>query len=245
MWVQSENSCSRKNGIKALIPPREWLPWRSSRTKLFLEALSLIFPLHHRNRQASDLKRVSLWKKLPASSPAYASRQSPSPRRPASIRPSSLKHQESLYLNDWKSATNLATKCWDIFSFHVCHFFVVVLGGDGVSWKGRLFSTCTQCTCFILFIKCILALCGCWQWWLSKNICWVSERLGSYQSKRLRWTFAEQWDYLNTCLLLQIVGKWTNDWLHSAVFLLTLLWPLVTLPIDFKTTEFRYSPVHL
>lgn len=52
-------------------------------------------------------------------------KQTPSHRYPP-IHPSSLKNQESLYLYHRKSATNLATICWDIFSFHVFqlgHFF--------------------------------------------------------------------------------------------------------------------------
>lgn len=146
MPVRSENNCSRKNGIKALIPPHIWLPWWLSltTTEFFIEAPQpdRIFPLRHRNRQASDLKRVPL-KKAAGQLFSHTSHQSPSPRRPASIRPPSLKHQESLYLYDWKSATNLATKCWDIFSFHV-FFFVFFCGGFGraggweVSWKGLL-----------------------------------------------------------------------------------------------------------
>lgn len=53
---------------------------------------------------------------------------------PSSIHPPSLKKQGTLHLYDGKSVTNLAAICWDIFSFHVRHFFGVF--GDACVLKG-------------------------------------------------------------------------------------------------------------
>lgn len=74
-------------------------------------------------------------------------KQTPSHRYPPPIHPSSLKNQESLYL-DRKSATNLATICWDIFSFHVFQ-----LGLFLILWKSPLLRTCASPLFRILIVN--------------------------------------------------------------------------------------------
>lgn len=92
--------------------------------------------------------------------------QTPSHHCSALILPT-LKNQERLHLYDRKSATNLATICWDIVSFFCLSAWSFMKEASSPHMCMHLL------LCVLIVLKSILSLCGCWQC-ATSAVCLVS-----------------------------------------------------------------------